>query len=91
MWATQLTSRAILFDRIFQVPQNRSQVGDRLYLNRSNVHLKYPLRDTYRQLRGQNITLRLAVEYMPVTGYFFKHTLEEHSYQLPAEYIPKTM
>ena len=84
-----LASRAILFDRIFQVPYNRSEVGHALFLNRTNVNLKYPLRDVYRQLQGQNVTLRWRVEYMPITGYFFKHTLHEEQLQLPSKYIPR--
>lgn len=58
-------------------------------MNEKDKWAEYPLRDIYQSLRGQTVTIRVMMEYMPHVGIFFKKELKSIQYTMPAEYAKK--
>ena len=81
---TGLNSSSILSDWILESYSPKALEKWNFEFN--STWADYPLRDVYNNLQGQEVTFRVMVEYMPHVGAFFKRTLAEKKYRMPAQY-----
>ena len=78
-------NQVVLWDKIIQASDN----DHAKIISEENVFVKYALVDQGHQLRGQNVTLQLQWDHMPITGtvHLDKQPLEGTShFILPTEY-----
>jgi hypothetical protein len=67
----KLRSRMIASDWILEIPEDKSKLKEAWTLNLTDARIEYLVRDVNHKLRGQNVTVSLNAEYMPIVGKFF--------------------
>lgn len=68
---TQLKSRTIASDWILETPADKSRLKELWSISANETRMDYLVRDVHHGLRGNNVTISLNVEYMPIAGIFF--------------------
>ena len=67
----KLRSRMVASDWILEIPEDKSKLKEAWTLNLTDARIEYLVRDVNHKLRGQNVTVSLNAEYMPIVGKFF--------------------
>mmetsp|Transcript_18394 Transcript_18394/g.19151 ORF Transcript_18394/g.19151 Transcript_18394/m.19151 type:complete len:170 (+) Transcript_18394:53-562(+) len=72
-------NQVVVWDKII-----KSKSGTKI--KETNQFVKYPLKDQGSELRGKEVTLKLLIDHMPITGPTYPLFAGNHTFKLPSKY-----